>query len=634
MANFLGIGKFRELNFLIPFLISLQLPCSLQFPQEERVIITDFDESVNIRSTRGEEVGGDWCYQDDTCGESTWAQTCSTGSAQSPINLPDLDKTSCTIKNFPKSTYESNKFMESNGRTVVIKLLDKKLPSFEWKEQKATYIFNSVHLHWGANNSVGSEHIIASKAFSVEMHMVHVRADLKTLPNALKSGEKNGLAVIGVLFEVDPSLKTNDDLQPIVSDLSDILSSGKTAKFDRKLSLKAFMKGDQAYHYLGSLTTPGCNEAVAWLVWKEPNKISPSDLDAFRTVMNTMGKPLMNNFRSPEMANFQGIGKYWVLEFLIKLFLISLQLPCFLQFPQEERVIITDFDESVNIRSTRGEEVGGVWCYQDDTCGESTWAQTCSTGSAQSPINLPDLDKTSCTIKNFPKSTYESNKFSMESNGRTVVIKLLDKKLPSFEWKEQKATYIFNSVHSLGANNSVGSEHIIASKAFSVEMHMVHVRADLKTLPNALISGEKNGLSILSVLFEVDPSLKTNDDLQPIVSNLPDIINPGKLLKLKLKLNLKAFMKGDQAYHYLGSLTTPVVMRQLPGWFGRNQIKYHLRIWTHLGRSMQKTNGRNVTLCQIKSGKISAILQPIKKKIESRSDYSFANIMEMSMLKI
>ncbi|CAL8128966.1 unnamed protein product [Orchesella dallaii] len=304
-------------GFSVPFLlklslisISLQVPTSLQFPQENP-IITDFDVSAQTRITRGDDHGSDveWCYQNATCGETTWPSTCLTGKAQSPINFPPLEKTTCTIKNFPRTSYNSQKFsLESNGKSLVIKLLDKTKQQrihFQWQEQNASYNFNSIHMHWGGNNSVGSEHSIDSKRFAIEMHLIHVRADFKTLPDALSFGKKNALAVLGILFEVDPNLKEkqNENLQPIVKNIHEITHSGVVKNLEEKLNLQAFMKGNHAYHYMGSLTTPSCNEAVAWLVWQKPIKISSLDLDALRTVKNTMGEPLMNNFRSTQKTN-------------------------------------------------------------------------------------------------------------------------------------------------------------------------------------------------------------------------------------------------------------------------------------------------------------------------------------------
>ncbi|ODM97015.1 Carbonic anhydrase 6 [Orchesella cincta] len=236
-----------------------------------------------------------WCYKDDKCGEATWPTPCASGKAQSPIDLPKIEKTSCTIKSFPRETYESQYFsLESNKKTVGVKLLDFE-PSFEWQEQQATYTFHSIQFHWGGNDSIGSEHTISGKQFALEMQLIHYRDNLNSLEEAIGSNLKNSLAIISVLFEVDAKVEKNEDLQPIIK----FLPAFTIPMLARKVNPGALMKGSEAYTYQGSLTIPSCGEQVQWLIWKQPIKISRSDVEVFRKVTSTnKGGPLLDNFRS------------------------------------------------------------------------------------------------------------------------------------------------------------------------------------------------------------------------------------------------------------------------------------------------------------------------------------------------
>ncbi|ODM94882.1 putative carbonic anhydrase 5 [Orchesella cincta] len=244
-----------------------------------------------------------WCYQDSKCGETTWSRLCLTGKAQSPIDLPEIEKSSCQIKNFPRPSYESSLFsLETNGRTVGIKLLDYE-PIFQWKEQKASYGLHSIHLHWGANDSVGSEHTIHSKHFAFEMHLIHYRNDFNSIGEALSSGEKNALAIIALLFEVDPALEKNKDLEPLIRYLPGAYYPTSVVTVHVKFDIGKFMNGNEVYTYHGSLTSPSCDEQVMYMVWKQPSKISSSDLKVFRKVTNFFGKPLVNNYRSIQKLN-------------------------------------------------------------------------------------------------------------------------------------------------------------------------------------------------------------------------------------------------------------------------------------------------------------------------------------------
>lgn len=55
------------------------------------------------------------------------------------------------------------------------------------------------------------------------------------------------------------------------------LSSGQSVKMASGISLDDLLAGvdrTKYYRYLGSLTTPLCNEAVVWTVFKEPIRVS------------------------------------------------------------------------------------------------------------------------------------------------------------------------------------------------------------------------------------------------------------------------------------------------------------------------------------------------------------------------
>lgn len=61
------------------------------------------------------------------------------------------------------------------------------------------------------------------------------------------------------------------------------LSSGQSATIAAGVSLDDLLVGvdrTKYYRYLGSLTTPNCNEAVVWTVFKDTIKVS-KDLVSF-----------------------------------------------------------------------------------------------------------------------------------------------------------------------------------------------------------------------------------------------------------------------------------------------------------------------------------------------------------------
>jgi carbonic anhydrase len=66
------------------------------------------------------------------------------------------------------------------------------------------YQLLQLHFHWGNTDDRGSEHTMDNKRFPLEMHLVHLAADIEwgvgsaTAP----SNVPDGLAVAGFLWEV------------------------------------------------------------------------------------------------------------------------------------------------------------------------------------------------------------------------------------------------------------------------------------------------------------------------------------------------------------------------------------------------------------------------------------------------
>ena len=58
-------------------------------------------------------------------------------------------------------------------------------------------------------------------------------------------------------------------------------------------NLKTFFPREtQYYHYNGSLTTPPCNESVAWFVMKTPMEVSVGQVSSFTAVMHQNARPV------------------------------------------------------------------------------------------------------------------------------------------------------------------------------------------------------------------------------------------------------------------------------------------------------------------------------------------------------
>ena len=76
------------------------------------------------------------------------------------------------------------------------------------------------------------------------------------------------------------------------------ISSQEGLKSLSDLSLASFVPtSTDFYRYNGSLTTPGCSESVIWTVFRHQLFISEGQMSFFRSLKDSQGQPLVNNFR-------------------------------------------------------------------------------------------------------------------------------------------------------------------------------------------------------------------------------------------------------------------------------------------------------------------------------------------------
>ncbi|XP_029383945.1 carbonic anhydrase 4-like isoform X3 [Echeneis naucrates] len=158
------------------------------------------------------------------------------------------------------------------------------------------------HFHWGdTSGTPGSEHAVDSKKYPMEMHIVNKRKDL-SLANAIKT--PNGLAVLGFFIEATTSTKSSSSSSDAETHPSPSSDNGAWEKLTNHLSaiksIKTVVNVTEGisiddllgsvnrrayYRYNGSLTTPSCNEAVVWTVFKETVKVDKKLMDMFPSQM-------------------------------------------------------------------------------------------------------------------------------------------------------------------------------------------------------------------------------------------------------------------------------------------------------------------------------------------------------------
>merc|ERR1719312_50337 len=235
---------------------------------------------------------------------------------QSPINISQgtakfQDYRPFTLLGHENLSLSSGNLTVTNTGTTIKCLAKPGTALLQGGPLNVNYEFVEMHFHWGdvhdKNSEAGSEHTIDNKSYPLELHMVHKNVHDASVGGAL--AHENGICVLGFLFTV---IKDDSDLQTMGMDaLTNIVKNhlqGAGSKFGQQelnnhnvpdVNVANFvpLHLDEYFHYRGSLTTGGCEEAVNWVVFRNPVAVRESHLKAMQSIMNDQGKHIVNNYR-------------------------------------------------------------------------------------------------------------------------------------------------------------------------------------------------------------------------------------------------------------------------------------------------------------------------------------------------
>ncbi|XP_067263673.1 carbonic anhydrase 4a [Chanodichthys erythropterus] len=256
-------------------------------------------------------TGADWCYQTQVSCEShckgpdKWSDVngeCGK-NRQSPINIV-TKKTKLNERLTPfkftgyQDTFES--IIKNNGHSVQVGIPI--TATVSGGNLEGTYKAVQFHLHWGKDGGPGSEHTIDGEQYPMELHIVHMKQRYNRLEDALK--DPSGVAVLGFFYEESSSSNRKYDL--LTHALHSIQNTNGNTTL-RKISLNQLILSEanmtNYYRYDGSLTTPGCTEAVVWTVFENPIPLDKEQLRAFSTLKFKSGDPMVGTFRPVQPRN-------------------------------------------------------------------------------------------------------------------------------------------------------------------------------------------------------------------------------------------------------------------------------------------------------------------------------------------
>ncbi|KAM4842937.1 carbonic anhydrase 4 [Thomomys bottae] len=230
--------------------------------------------------------GPHWCYEIQTkdtnsncLGPDQWPGDCHKGR-QSPINIVSSKaKVNHSLGYFSFFGYDKKqkRIVQNNGHSVMV-LLGKEA-GLAGGGLAARYQATQFHLHWSWELDRGSEHTLDGERFAMELHIVHEK-ETGTASQAQSSEDK--FAVLA--FLVEEGAEINEGFQPLVEALPNISLPDMNTTMRESSLLDLLPKEEKLKHYfryLGSLTTPNCDEAVIWTVFKEPIQLHKDQILAF-----------------------------------------------------------------------------------------------------------------------------------------------------------------------------------------------------------------------------------------------------------------------------------------------------------------------------------------------------------------
>ncbi|XP_035034654.1 carbonic anhydrase 4a [Hippoglossus stenolepis] len=254
---------------------------------------------------------GEWCYQSQfTCDHQCnapekWnhANSNCAGKLQSPINVV----TRKTLKDDRLTPFQFNNYqqtfrgtLKNNGHSVQVGVPH--ISTISGGHLPTIYKAVQFHLHWGHNGGPGSEHTIDGEQYPMELHIVHMKHHYTDLTTALSDPE--GVAVLGFFYERSNS--GNRKYDPVINALRSITTTNDNTTLS-SISLTQLIPSEQNltsyYRYKGSLTTPGCTEAVIWTLFETPIPLSMDQLRVFSDLKFRDGKPMVGTFRPVQPLN-------------------------------------------------------------------------------------------------------------------------------------------------------------------------------------------------------------------------------------------------------------------------------------------------------------------------------------------
>ncbi|ESO10154.1 hypothetical protein HELRODRAFT_73133, partial [Helobdella robusta] len=177
-------------------------------------------------------------------------------------------------KSARKARYNTFKSVKTSDEPLYVNLTGGPL-SYQYRVVE-------VFIHFGSHETVGSEHTIDGIFFPAEIQIVAYNSEIYGNYTQAKSSTY-GLAVLSVLCKIGN--ESNEEFQVLAKELHRVKYRGNQVHVP-KLTVKNLLpKTSDIITYEGSLTIPGCDETVTWIIFNKPMLISNKDLLSLRDLV-------------------------------------------------------------------------------------------------------------------------------------------------------------------------------------------------------------------------------------------------------------------------------------------------------------------------------------------------------------
>ncbi|KAM6951168.1 carbonic anhydrase XVb [Aplochiton taeniatus] len=468
------------------------------------------------------------------------------GKRQSPINIVTRDATANSALNTfildNVSAPHVLKSLNKNGHNVNF-ILNDGMVDVRGGGLNGTYSSSYFHLHWGdTEHHPGSEHTINGYRYPMEMHLVSLKKGL-TLEEATAHPE--GLAVLGFFINITEDAVVSQPWKDITSYLMDLTGEDAIIPINHTLSIHDLLGQvdlTKFFRYMGSLSTPNCNEEVVWTVFHEPIKISRQLIGQFPKKTRTT-----NVYRPLQPLNGRRV----------------FSSPAITAGTCEEIMVWTIFKQPIKVDKKLTSPSRLQWV-------QNATARLLRGTRKRDPIS-PTLASLRCHEHHETSSLNVSFYYGLGMRKMalqlfcwfflSVVVQLSSGVQVSGGGLSEAYDALQFHLHWGNGSAVPGSEHTVDGKRYPMELHIVNVKSSYK-LNTTLAVADSTGLAALGFLIEVMPGNDTGlpASWKTLTSYLTNISNKGDIANVSVGISLDDLLAGvdrTKYYRYMGSLTTP-----------------------------------------------------------------------------